>query len=90
MPATRRVAALGAAILFVCVFPANIQDADLGQLRSGGHTPAKAVTCGVVVAHAGHYSNPAKQDELPTVLRLARALVDATDDFEELLRRLDD
>jgi uncharacterized membrane protein len=27
VPATRRVAALGAAILFVCVFPANIQNA---------------------------------------------------------------
>ena len=27
VPATRRVAALCAAILFVCVFPANIQDA---------------------------------------------------------------
>jgi hypothetical protein len=38
----------------------------------------------------GHYSNPAKQDELPTLLRLVRALLDSADDIAELVRRLKD
>ena len=43
-----------------------------------------------VVALTGHYSNPSKEHELPTLLRLVRALLDSADDIAELLRRLGD
>jgi hypothetical protein len=44
----------------------------------------------VVVALTGHYSNPAKEDELPALSRLVRALIDSADDIAELVRRLKD
>ena len=40
------------------------------------------------VALTGHYSNHSTRDELPTLLRLIRALLDSAEDIAELARRI--